>query len=74
MARAGIHPAYSAAKITCACGQVYEMASTRGAFGVEICANCHPFYTGKQKLLDTAGRIERFQKKYGRASATTTEK
>jgi large subunit ribosomal protein L31 len=43
------------------------MASTRGAFAVEICASCHPFYTGKQKLMDTAGRIERFQKKYGRA-------
>jgi large subunit ribosomal protein L31 len=42
------------------------MASTRGSFAVEICASCHPFYTGKQKLLDTAGRIERFQKKYGR--------
>jgi large subunit ribosomal protein L31 len=42
------------------------MASTRGSFAVEICANCHPFYTGKQKLLDTAGRVERFQKKYGR--------
>jgi len=42
------------------------MASSRGAFSVDICANCHPFYTGKQKLMDTAGRIERFQKKYGR--------
>jgi large subunit ribosomal protein L31 len=45
------------------------MASTRGNFAVEICSNCHPFYTGKQKLLDTAGRIERFQKKYGRDAA-----
>ena len=67
MAKAGIHPAYSAASITCACGANYPMASTRGSFAVEICANCHPFYTGKQKLLDTAGRIERFQKKYGRS-------
>ena len=66
MPKAGIHPGYVASKITCACGQVYDMASTRGSFHVEICANCHPFYTGKQKLLDTAGRIERFQKKYGR--------
>ena len=69
MPRAGIHPGYSAAAITCACGHSYQMASTRGSFAVEICANCHPFYTGKQKLVDTAGRIERFQKKYGRASS-----
>ena len=66
MAKAGIHPAYSAAKVTCACGHNYTMASTRGDFAVDICAACHPFYTGKQKLMDTAGRIERFQKKYGR--------
>ena len=66
MAKEGIHPAYSAAKVTCACGATYTMASTRGSFAVEICSSCHPFYTGKQKLLDTAGRIERFQKKYGR--------
>ena len=67
MAKPGIHPAYSKANITCACGATYEMASTRGSFNVEICSSCHPFYTGKQKLVDTAGRIERFQKKYGRA-------
>ena len=67
MAKSGIHPAYSKATITCACGQKHELASTRGSFNVEICSNCHPFYTGKQKLVDTAGRIERFQKKYGRA-------
>jgi large subunit ribosomal protein L31 len=66
MPKAAIHPAYSAAEIVCACGHTYKMASTRGSFHVEICANCHPFYTGKQKLVDTAGRIERFQKKYGR--------
>ncbi|HZS38242.1 MAG TPA: 50S ribosomal protein L31 [Polyangia bacterium] len=68
MPKPGIHPAYSAATITCACGATYPMASTRGSFAVEICASCHPFYTGKQKLMDTAGRIERFQKKYGRGS------
>ena len=71
MPKQGIHPVYAAATITCACGQTYQMASTRGSFAVEICANCHPFYTGKQKLLDTAGRIERFQKKYGRAGLKT---
>ncbi|MFI5289155.1 MAG: 50S ribosomal protein L31 [Polyangia bacterium] len=69
MPKTGIHPGYGAATITCACGASYPMASTRGNFTVEICANCHPFYTGKQKLVDTAGRIERFQKKYGRKSA-----
>jgi large subunit ribosomal protein L31 len=53
--------------VTCACGNSFVTASTRGSFMVEICSSCHPFYTGKQKLLDTAGRIERFQKKFGRA-------
>ena len=64
MAKAGIHPNYQLATITCACGAVYESASTRGSFSVEICARCHPFYTGKQKLLDAAGRIDRFNKRY----------
>jgi large subunit ribosomal protein L31 len=73
MAREGIHPRYSAATVTCACGTTHQMASTRGNFAVEICSSCHPFYTGKQKLLDTAGRIERFQKKYGRTSAPKAE-
>jgi len=69
MAKPGIHPAYVLAQVTCACGASYSMASTRGNFAVDICSACHPFYTGKQKLLDTAGRIERFQKKYGRGEA-----
>jgi large subunit ribosomal protein L31 len=60
-----IHPDYKPATIHCACGQVYVTFSTRGSFAVEICGNCHPFYTGKQKLMDTAGRVERFNKKYG---------
>src|SRR5262249_55291440 len=55
---------YQLATITCACGAVYETASTRGNFAVEICARCHPFYTGRSKLIDTAGRIERFQRRY----------
>ncbi len=70
MPKAGIHPNYRGAQVTCACGTQYEMASTRGSFSVDICASCHPFYTGKQKLLDTQGRIERFQKKYGRPQAS----
>jgi large subunit ribosomal protein L31 len=66
MPKANIHPNYQPAKITCACGFQYETFSTRGDFVVEICSNCHPFFTGKQKLLDTQGRIDRFNKKYGR--------
>jgi large subunit ribosomal protein L31 len=60
-----IHPAYKAATITCACGCVVETRSTVGNIHVEICSNCHPFYTGKQKLMDAAGRVEKFRKKYG---------
>lgn len=61
----GIHPKYEVTKITCACGNVIETRSTVKDLKVEICSNCHPFYTGKQKLVDTAGRVERFKKKYG---------
>ena len=61
----GIHPRYDAAKIVCACGSVIETRSTVPTIHVEICSACHPFFTGKQKLVDTAGRIERFQRKYG---------
>jgi len=68
MPKAGIHPDYRPSKITCACGFVYDTFSTRGDFMVEICSNCHPFFTGKQKLLDTQGRIDRFNKKYGRGA------
>jgi large subunit ribosomal protein L31 len=64
------HPHYRPAKITCACGATYETFSTRGDFGVDICSNCHPFFTGKQKLVDTAGRIDRFNRKYGRTTST----
>jgi large subunit ribosomal protein L31 len=59
-----IHPAFKATQIRCACGNVIEVGSTRQNITVEICSNCHPFFTGKQKLVDTAGRIERFRKKY----------
>ena len=61
----GIHPEYTKALITCACGHVAETRSTSGNIHVEICSNCHPFFTGKQKLVDTAGRVEKFRKKYG---------
>jgi large subunit ribosomal protein L31 len=59
-----LHPVYPPARITCACGNIVETKSTRGSFSVEICSNCHPFFTGKYKLVDTAGRIDRFRKKY----------
>jgi len=62
------HPHYRPAKITCACGTVHDTFSTRGDFGIDICSNCHPFFTGKQKLMDTAGRIDRFNKKYAKKS------
>lgn len=60
----GIHPNYVACVIQCACGNVIETRGTRPRINVEICSSCHPFFTGKQKLVDTAGRIDRFQKKY----------
>ena len=59
-----IHPKYEMTKISCACGNVIETRSTAKDIKVEICSACHPFFTGKQKLVDTAGRIERFRKKY----------
>ena len=59
-----IHPNYSDTKIKCACGNTIEVGSTKKEISVEICSQCHPFFTGKQKLVDTAGRIERFRKKY----------
>ncbi len=60
----GIHPKYVKARITCACGNIIETRSTLPEIHVEICSSCHPFYTGKQKLVDTAGRIERYRRKY----------
>ncbi|MCA9677473.1 MAG: 50S ribosomal protein L31 [Kofleriaceae bacterium] len=65
MKESAAHPHYMPSKITCACGVVHETFSTRGDFSVDICSACHPFFTGKQKLMDTAGRIDRFNKKYG---------
>jgi len=61
-----IHPKYVDTKVTCACGNVIQTRSTKGDFTVEICSKCHPFFTGKQKLMDTEGRVDRFNRKYGR--------
>jgi large subunit ribosomal protein L31 len=60
----GIHPKYETTTISCACGNVLETRSTSKDIKVEICSNCHPFFTGKQKLVDTTGRVERFKKRY----------
>ena len=60
----GIHPEYKQAQMICACGYVAETRSTVGNIHVDICSNCHPFFTGKQKFIDAAGRVEKFRKKY----------
>ena len=62
----GIHPDYKECTITCACGNVITTRSTKGDMRVEICSKCHPFFTGKQKLVDSGGRVERFNKRYGK--------
>lgn len=63
--REGIHPDYQQTTVKCACGAVYHTGSIKKDITVEICAKCHPFYTGKQKLVDTSGRVDKFNKKYG---------
>ncbi len=60
-----IHPKYYRTKVTCACGETFETGSTSETLKVEICSKCHPFFTGKQKFVDTGGRVERFKRKYG---------
>ena len=59
-----IHPTYQLTTVTCACGNQFETGSTKAELRVEICSNCHPFFTGKQKFVDTGGRVDRFKKKY----------
>jgi len=79
MPKEKIHPNYEAVRVICACGNNFETRSThKGDIRVEICSNCHPFFTGKQRLVDTAGRVERFRRKYAKsdaavAAATTTK-
>ena len=65
----GIHPNYPPARVSCACGNSFVTRSTRGDFQVDVCAACHPFYTGTQKLIDTAGRVDRFRKRYEKGAA-----
>jgi large subunit ribosomal protein L31 len=65
----GIHPVYQTTQVICACGTTFETRSTQTEIRVEICSVCHPFYTGKQRLVDTAGRVERFNRKYQTTSS-----
>jgi large subunit ribosomal protein L31 len=70
-----IHPAYKEVRVHCACGNTFTTRSTsKSDISLEICSNCHPFFTGKQKLVDTAGRVERFRRKYEKAGAATAKK
>ena len=71
--KTGIHPEYLETTITCACGEVIHTRSTKTNIRVEICSKCHPFFTGRQKFIDTAGRVERFQKKYINATPRKTK-
>jgi large subunit ribosomal protein L31 len=67
--KADIHPKYHQVKVHCACGNTWETRSTKEELRLEICSACHPFFTGKQKLIDTAGRVDRFNKRYAKADA-----
>lgn len=70
-----IHPTYyPAAKVRCACGNTFTVGATKPEIHVEICSNCHPFYTGEEKLIDTAGRVEKFRTRRAKASTTPKEK
>ncbi len=66
-----IHPEYKESTITCACGEVIHTRSTKGNYRVDICSKCHPLFTGKQKIVDTSGRVERFRRKYNKGSGKT---
>jgi large subunit ribosomal protein L31 len=69
--KAGIHPEYNVTEVTCTCGNTFTTRSTEksGVIHVDVCSNCHPFYTGKQKILDTGGRVARFERRFGKAAA-----
>jgi large subunit ribosomal protein L31 len=74
MPKTGIHPNYAEINVKCACGSAFKTRSThKGDLHLEICAQCHPFFTGKQKLIDTAGRVERFRRKYAASDASKAE-
>lgn len=69
-----IHPEYKECQVTCACGNTFKTRSTQDEIRVEICSQCHPFFTGKQKFVDSAGRVEKFQRKYGKISREKNNK
>ena len=69
----GIHPEYVIANVTCSCGNTFVTRSTRSEIHLELCSACHPFYTGKQKLVDTGGRVERFQRRYAKTAAAAPQ-
>ena len=73
--KAGIHPTYIDTTVTCSCGNVFQTRSTEGSgeMRVEVCSACHPFYTGKQKIMDSGGRVARFEQRYGKRTPKTTE-
>jgi large subunit ribosomal protein L31 len=70
----GIHPAYNETVVVCACGEKFTTRSTRQQIQVDICSKCHPFFTGKQKIVDAEGRVEKFKRKYAKAEAARTKK
>lgn len=70
----GIHPAYNEATVVCACGETFTTKSTRQKIQVDICSKCHPFFTGKQKIVDAEGRVEKFKKKYAKSKSAQSEK
>lgn len=72
--REGIHPEYVDATVTCVCGYSFKTRSTKPTIKLEICSHCHPFFTGKQKLVDSAGRVERFQKRYRKTEGKTVRR
>ena len=69
----GSHPSYSETTVVCACGETFTTKSTRQKIQVDICSKCHPFFTGKQKIMDAEGRVEKFKRKYAKAEATKAE-
>ena len=71
--KAGIHPDYETCAVTCACGNTFETRSTQKAIKVDICSACHPFYTGNQKFVDTAGRVDKFRRRYAKQQSKPAE-
>ncbi len=65
--KATLHPKYEEVTVTCSCGNTWKTRSTKGAINLDVCSNCHPYFTGEQRIVDTAGRVERFRRRYTRA-------